>query len=76
PAPAPPPKPGCSSAPVGGVTSATGALHPGSVAKDCGGGGYRPPIGDEDIICYAVDWYVSYDDGETWEYIGSEEVCE
>ena len=25
--------------------------------------------------CWWVDWYVSYDDGETWEYIGTTGNC-
>jgi len=34
-----------------------------------GGGGAEP-------TCYTIDWYVSYDDGATWHYDSSEEVCE
>jgi hypothetical protein len=56
---------------------------PGPCDRGCpgDGGGDPPPDDDDDRDkdnedCYWVDWYISWDDGATWEYWGSEYYCE
>lgn len=41
-----------------------------------GGGGGGGGGEDDGMTCYRIDWYVSWDDGKTWEYLDSEYYCE